>query len=141
MYGEGQALGNPYTGILVQFMNAALADETIFIYENGGIIRDFVHVNDVVSAIKLCIQSSDPYFTVDIGTGVPLTVEEVAEKIIEITKSKSNLEYCNKFRLGDVRKAYADISQANQVLGFEPATKIIQGLESFMNWSRTSKQS
>lgn len=138
VYGEGQALGNPYTGILVQFMNASLADEKIYIYENGGIIRDFVHVTDVANAIKLCIDSDIQSLTADIGSGIELTIEQVAKKIIEITGSTSEMEYCNKFRLGDVRKAFANIKRAKETLKYEPATSIEVGLKHFMKWAQNN---
>lgn len=139
VYGEGQALGNPYTGILVQFMNAALANEKILIYENGGIVRDFVHVTDVANAINLCINTDIDTFTADIGSGIANTVEEVAQIIIDITSSTSIMEYCDKFRLGDVRKAFANIDSANELIGYKPQTALTDGLKSFMQWAQNSK--
>ncbi len=139
VYGEGQALANPYTGILVQFMNAALANEKIFIYENGGIVRDFVHVTDVAYAVDLCIGSNNASFIADIGSGIEMTIEQVALRMIEITGSSSEMEYCNKFRLGDVRKACANIDSAGEILGYKPATSIEVGLKNFMNWAQNNK--
>lgn len=117
-------------------MNAALTDEKILIYENGGIIRDFVHVDDVVSALILSMNSASETFLGDIGSGHRTTIEEVAEIIVQITNSNSIIEYCDKFRLGDVRKAYAVIKHANNCLNYTPRIELTNGLSQFADWAK-----
>lgn len=136
VYGEGQSLTNPYTGILVQFVRAALSDQTINIYENGGITRDFVHVDDVCQSIERALSNDQDYLKVDIGTGLEMKIEDVAQLMIKITSSNSSLDFVPLYRAGDVRHAFANISEANSILGYSPQVTIEAGLTSFIKWSR-----
>lgn len=127
VYGAGQSLTNPYTGVLIHFLRMLSHKKTVNIYENGGITRDFVHVADIASAIGAALFGNGPAGTYDIGSGERLTLEEVARQICELTGGPA-IEYSNAYRIGDVRHAKADITAAISRLGWEPKVLLKDGL-------------
>jgi dTDP-L-rhamnose 4-epimerase len=135
VYGERQSLRNPYTGILSIFSNRMRNDLPINIFEDGQESRDFVHVSDVVRAITLALeQSLEGFHTVNVGSGVPTSVLEVAELLRDLLNSRSELTVTGDFRAGDIRHCYADLTRARTVLGFQPLLSVKQGLRKFCEW-------
>jgi dTDP-L-rhamnose 4-epimerase len=137
VYGPGQALGNPYTGVLVTFFNRALNGEPLVLFEDGEITRDFVHVDDVVTALEMA--GSKPVtdwnlFT--IGSGNPVTVRAAAEAIRTVTGSSSQITVGGQFRVGDIRFAVADITRAANGLGYRPTVSFLDGLKRLLPWIR-----
>jgi dTDP-L-rhamnose 4-epimerase len=138
VYGPGQSLKNPYTGILAIFSNQARANEPIYIFEDGRESRDFVFVDDIVEAtcrsIELPFQGAA---ALNVGTGIPVSVSEVVRKIIDYFRSGSQLSMPGSFREGDIRHACADTSRLQQVLNFVPACEFSVGIDKFLAWATT----
>ena len=138
VYGEGQSLLNPYTGILSIFANLMRANKPVNIFEDGNESRDFVHVSDVVNAIILSLNIQNTgNGAINIGSGVPTTVGSIAEKLKRILHSESNIIVTGDYRLGDIRHCFADLNLAKSVLDFEPKIDIDVGLNSFCEWVET----
>jgi dTDP-L-rhamnose 4-epimerase len=139
VYGPGQSLTNPYTGIVSLFAQLGLDHKTIPVYEDGNIVRDFVFVDDVVEAlVSACGSEIDSHITVDIGSGEALTLFELAAEIARQTDGPAPI-ITGQFRHGDVRAAYADISEARTRLGYVPETKAAQGVSKLLDWITTQQ--
>jgi len=133
VYGAGQSLTNPYTGVLIHFLRMLSQKQAVKIYENGGITRDFVHVRDVVDAIELTLSTDVPPGTYDIGSGERLALEQVAKNICELTGGPAP-QFCDLYRLGDVRHAAADITAAKSVLNWTPKVDLKDGLSELIDF-------
>ena len=136
VYGPGQSLRNPYTGILAVFSNLARANESINIFEDGKESRDFVYVDDVVEATLRCIEApSQPPIALNVGTGIAVSVLEVAEKIVEYFSSRSQCTVTGAFRDGDIRHNCADIERLRTTIGVSPQREFSDGLRDFLAWA------
>lgn len=136
VYGGGQSKTNPYTGVLIHFLNTLGQKEKVQIYERGGITRDFVHVADVCSAIKASLTCTAPSGRYDIGSGKRMTLESVAGEICTLMGGPEP-EFCDNYRLGDVRHAAADITAAQSVLNWTPRVTLHDGLSDLIDFYRT----
>jgi dTDP-L-rhamnose 4-epimerase len=135
VYGEGQSLKNPYTGILSIFSNQLRAGKTISLYEDGQESRDFVHISDVARAVVLGITSDRADgSTLNVGSGLATTVERIALFLEERFGSKAHSVVSGQYRLGDIRHGYADITAIHEKLGFVPEVSLEQGLDRFVAW-------
>ena len=135
VYGPGQSLKNPYTGILSVFSRLALKNEPINIFEDGKETRDFVYIDDVVEATLKCIKVEMPgQHILNVGSGIPTSVLDVATEIVSYLKSDSAIEISGAFREGDIRHNYADLTLVKSILDFEPKWSFKKGLHSFLNW-------
>jgi dTDP-L-rhamnose 4-epimerase len=136
VYGPRQALSNPYTGVLAIFASRLLNNNPPMIYEDGKQQRDFVHVNDLVRGCRLAIetaQATDQVF--NIGSGEPHTVLEIASHMASVMgKSHIEPEITGKYRVGDIRHCFADITQARQRLGYEPQISLQTGITQLAEW-------
>lgn len=139
VFGPGQSLNNPYTGILAVFSNLAREHYAINIFEDGEESRDFVYIDDVVAATAACL---DPAKTgihaVNVGSGIATTVVHVARAIVSQLGSSSALRISGAFRQGDIRHNVADLALAQDVLGYAPRTQFEEGLARFLEWARAS---
>ena len=136
VYGPGQSLKNPYTGILAVFSNLARQNHSIEIYEDGKESRDFVYIDDVVDATIRCINHTGKFVgPLNVGSGHSTSVMTVAEEIKSFFKSESKITTTGKFRMGDIRHNKADLNLVEKVLGFEPAISFKQGLSNFLGWA------
>lgn len=136
VYGPGQSLKNPYTGILSIFTRLALNNEDINIFEDGLESRDFVHIEDVVAATISCLKfEKKGQHILNVGSGIPTNVLEVAQEIVSYLKSESNIKISGTFREGDIRHNYADLNRINDLIGFEPKWSFKEGLYSFIDWA------
>jgi len=136
VYGPGQSLLNPYTGILAVFSNLARNSADINIFEDGLESRDFVYIDDVVRANILCLEDNHSYSgPLNIGTGVAMTVNEVAKLINEFYNSQSKLQISGMFRVGDIRHNKADISKACEIINFTATVSFKDGLQNFLEWA------
>jgi dTDP-L-rhamnose 4-epimerase len=134
VYGPGQSLTNAYTGIVTLFARQARAGETIDIYEDGGITRDFVFIDDVAEAIERCIQVPPAHDRLlDIGSGTPTTIMELGETLAHKLHAPGP-RVSGRFRDGDVRAAWADITRAREEIGYEPRTSLASGLDQLLEW-------
>ena len=135
-YGPFQALSNPYTGVLSNFASRVLNGKPPLIFEDGRQMRDFVSVYDVARACRLTLESPDAIGqAINIGSGVPLTVNEVAERTVRaLGRSDIEPEITGKYRAGDIRHCFADIGLARTLLGYEPEVTLERGLEDLATW-------
>jgi dTDP-L-rhamnose 4-epimerase len=140
VYGERQSLRNPYTGILSIFSNRMRQGLPINIFEDGLESRDFVHVSDIVRAVGLALERPlSGFHALNVGSGVPTSVMQVAELLRGLLGSSSPLSVSGDFRAGDIRHCYADLTLAHKVIGFVPKLNIEQGLALFCQWVMTQE--
>jgi dTDP-L-rhamnose 4-epimerase len=136
VYGPGQSLNNPYTGILAIFSNLARSNAAIQIFEDGQESRDFVYVEDAVDATWRCVSSdANSVESMNVGTGQRTTVRQVAEEVVEFFGSKSKLTITGGFRQGDIRHNFADITKIQATTGFIPQFDFAKGLKLFLEWA------
>lgn len=135
VYGPGQSLSNPYTGILSIFSTRIKNGNDINIFEDGNESRDFVYIDDVVDATILGLEKEEANgHTFNVGTGVPINVLTVANTLIQKYGMMVNVNISGNYRLGDIRHNYADISKARALLGFEPKVSFVEGIGHFTAW-------
>ncbi|MGE8526359.1 NAD-dependent epimerase/dehydratase family protein [Chryseobacterium rhizosphaerae] len=135
VYGPGQSLSNPYTGILSIFSTQIRNGNGIKIFEDGNETRDFVYIDDVVNATILGIEKEEANGEVfNVGTGIPTDVLTVANTLIDSYNIKVPVAITGNFRLGDIRHNFADLSKINSKLGFEPKVYFEEGIKEFSNW-------
>ena len=135
VYGPGQSLSNPYTGILSIFSTRIKNGNEINIFEDGKESRDFVYIEDVVDATILGIEKKEANgYTFNIGTGIAVDVLTVANTLIEKYGIKVPVLVSGNYRLGDIRHNYADITLAHKLLGFEPKWNFDKGISKFVEW-------
>lgn len=139
VFGPGQSLSNPYTGILSIFSNLMLTGKDINIFEDGTESRDFVYVEDVVSATVLGIEHAGAAGQVfNVGTGVPTSVVTVAETLARLLGQSPTMTVTGNFRLGDIRHNYADMSRIERLLGFTPEWDFERGIAAFAEWVQST---
>lgn len=136
VYGPGQSLVNPYTGILAIFSGLARNGNDINIFEDGLGSRDFVHIEDVVAATCACItDGNSDAVAMNVGSGAATSVIEVARSVVEYFESASKIQVTGDFRLGDIRHNLADLSLASSRLGYLPQHGFAEGIVSFLDWA------
>ena len=141
IYGERQALSNPYTGIAAIFSARVLNSKPPLIFEDGLQSRDFIHVSDIVAANLLALATDRAdYQALNVGTGRATTVREVADLISgALGKPDLKPQVLCTFREGDIRHCYADITLARRLLGFEPKVAFAQGIRQLMALVRSQQ--
>lgn len=143
VYGPGQSLSNPYTGVISIFSQQIEAGLRLNIFEDGDIIRDFVFVDDVVCAFAAAADlAAAPGLPVNIGSGVATSIRDMARALLKLYgRDPEAHDVSGNFRVGDVRFAVADISRARARLGWTPEVSFEQGLKRFWEWSSVAGQS
>lgn len=137
VYGTRQALSNPYTGVAAIFSGRLLNGNAPLIYEDGLQARDFTHVSDIVQANMLVLENEAANYEVfNVGTGRALPIVEVANALTEHLGLDIKPEIVSKFREGDIRHCYADISKARTMLGYAPKVKFEDGMAVLVDWVR-----
>lgn len=140
VYGPGQSLSNPYTGILSIFSTRMMNGNDINIFEDGEESRDFVYVQDVVDATVLGIERSEANYNIyNVGSGVKTTVIDVVKHLINSYKSNVNYTISGNFRLGDIRDNYADLTKITADLGFIAKVPFEDGIKFFCDWVKSQK--
>lgn len=135
VYGPGQSLSNPYTGILSIFSTQIRNKNGIQIFEDGKETRDFVFIEDVVAATMLGIEKEEANGEIfNVGTGVPIDVLTVANSLIKAYDIEVPVTVTGRFRLGDIRHNYADMTKISQLLGFAPKVFFEEGICRFTAW-------
>lgn len=135
VYGPGQSLKNPYTGILSIFSTQIKNGNGINIFEDGKESRDFVYIDDVVDATILGLEKEEANNQIfNVGTGTPTDVYTVAKQLIENYRIEVPITISGNYRLGDIRHNFADITKISSMLNFVPKISFNQGLEKFTNW-------
>lgn len=135
VYGPGQSLSNPYTGILSIFSTCIKNGKSINIFEDGRESRDFVYIDDAVDATILGLEKEAADFNVfNVGSGVPVDVLTVAKNLAENYKADSEIYISGNYRLGDIRHNYADLAKIKRLLGYEPQWDFKRGIKVFCSW-------
>jgi dTDP-L-rhamnose 4-epimerase len=136
VYGTRQALSNPYTGVLAIFGSRLLNGRPPLIFEDGQQRRDFVHVRDVARACLAALDSPDAAGqAINVGSGVSRTVEEVGRSLARaVGRPDLHPQITGKYRAGDIRHCYADITCAERLLGFRPQEDFDAGLSELAAW-------
>lgn len=137
VYGEGQALSNPYTGVAAIFASRLLNERSPVVFEDGEQSRDFTHVSDIIQGILQALESERaPGHAINLGTGRPTTVARVAEVLAEGIGTEMPAELSGQYRAGDIRHCYADISRAEELLDYSPKTTFEDGMGALVEWLR-----
>jgi dTDP-L-rhamnose 4-epimerase len=140
VFGPRQALSNPYTGVLAIFAARLLNGHPPLIFEDGLQRRDFVSVYDIVQACRLALEVPDAAGRAfNIGSGQATTVREIADMMAAVMGKPIAPDICGKYRTGDIRHCFADITLAQQVLGYRPAVTLEDGLTELAEWLRDQR--
>lgn len=135
VFGLGQSLLNPYTGILSIFSTQILNGKALNIFEDGLMTRDFINIEDTVNAtIKSLESETANNQIINIGTGVATTVLSVANLLVNAYKKEVPVAISGDFRIGDIRHNFADLDKAKQLLNFQPKVSFEKGIQEFTNW-------
>lgn len=135
VYGAGQSLSNPYTGILSIFSTRIKNGNDINIFEDGKESRDFIYVDDIVEATRLGIEKDEANYEVfNVGLGKAIDVITVAHTLLKTYDSTSKISVSSNYRLGDIRDNYADLTKIKEKLGFEPKVSFEEGIRKFTAW-------
>jgi dTDP-L-rhamnose 4-epimerase len=138
IYGTRQALSNPYTGVAAIFASRLLNRRSPMIFEDGRQMRDFVSVHDVVQANMLAMERRDgDGMALNIGSGSPISIADVADELTRCLGKSIPAEITGKYRAGDIRHCFADISAARRVLGYEPRYRFAEGIAELAEWLRS----
>ena len=133
VYGEGQSLQNPYTGILSIFSTRLRLGQPIEVFEDGLETRDFIHVDDVAAAIVHSVERP-AVETLNVGSGEPVTVLALAELLGRVMGSTMAPVISGRYRVGDIRHNFADTSRFSRVTGLAPGVSLQSGIERFCRW-------
>lgn len=140
VYGPGQSLKNPYTGILSIFSTQILNGNSINIFEDGIESRDFVFIDDVVNATILAIENEGiSGRSYNVGTGVGTSVIKVAKTLNEIYGNDVEINISGNYRIGDIRHNIADLGKVEKELGFAPKVSFEEGIRKFGEWVKTQQ--
>jgi dTDP-L-rhamnose 4-epimerase len=138
VFGEGQSLKNPYTGILSIFSTRIRLGQSLPIFEDGQETRDFVHVEDVATALLRCIDEPvEGGVTLNVGSGQPTSIMDVARLLAESMGADVEPHVTGEYRVGDIRHNFADISRLERVSGFRPSISVREGMRRFAEWVQT----
>ncbi len=136
VFGPGQSLKNPYTGILAVFSNLARQGQPIDVYEDGNESRDFVYIEDVVNATVRAVRYPGSYVgALNVGTGHSVSVISVAQEINEYFGNQSEIKVSGSFRYGDIRHNKAGTENLKSILNYQPCVSFRDGLHRFLAWA------
>lgn len=135
VYGPGQSLKNPYTGILSIFSTRIKNENDLNIFEDGLETRDFVYIEDITDSIILGIENDNANFqSFNVGSGEKIDVLNVANTLKEKYRSNVKINVSGNYRLGDIRHNLGDLTKIRTLLGYEPKVKFIEGISNFVDW-------
>ena len=135
VYGPGQSLKNPYTGILSIFSTQIKNNNDINIFEDGKESRDFVYIDDVTDALILAIDNDNANYEVfNVGSNERTDVITIANTLKEKYHSNVNIHISGNYRVGDIKDNQADLSKISKLLGYEPKVKFKTGISNFVDW-------
>ncbi len=140
VFGPRQALSNPYTGVCAVFSSRIRNDNSPVVYEDGLQTRDFVSVHDIVQANILALKQKADYGVFNVGTGEPISIRRIAEILIDLYGKDLKPRIEGRFREGDVRHCYADITKIKR-LGYKPRIKFSDGMQDLVEWVNSRPQS
>jgi dTDP-L-rhamnose 4-epimerase len=135
VYGPRQALANPYTGVAAIFSARLLGGNRPRVFEDGRQIRDLVHVSDIVAATIVAMDAAEaPGNAFNVATGRRIEIGELASRLSDLLAPDLQPEITGEFRAGDIRHCFADTTRARDLLGFEAATRLEDGLPELVEW-------
>ena len=135
IYGTRQTLSNPYTGVAAIFASRLLNGQAPLVFEDGEQMRDFVSVHDIVRANMLAMeQPKSEGQVINIGSGQPVSISRVAEMFASSLNSSIGPVVTRKYRAGDIRHCYADLTKARDLLGYEPQVTHEEGFSELVAW-------
>ena len=139
VYGPRQSLSNPYAGVAAIWISRLMNGKAPVVFEDGGQLRDFVSIHDVVACLTLMLEKPGAdYLPVNVGSGTTVTILEIARMLQRLLGSSIEPEVTNVGRTFDVRHNTADITRARETLGFEPAVPLEQGFTELIEWAKTT---
>ncbi|MFQ6055575.1 MAG: NAD-dependent epimerase/dehydratase family protein [Methanosarcinales archaeon] len=135
IYGARQSLNNPYTGVCAIFSSRIKNNNPPLIFEDGLQTRDFISVHDIVESNLIAMNKSGADYEVyNVGTGKPTSILDIAETLLKLYNKDLEPEIVNKYRSGDIRHCYADISKIKK-LGYKPKVSFKNGMQELVKWS------
>ena len=142
IYGTRQSLSNPYTGVAAIFASRLMNGKSPIVFEDGRQMRDFVSVHDIVQANLLAMENSAADGrAVNIGSGQPAAISEVATELERALDVNMPLEVTEKYRAGDIRHCFSDITTAKELLGYRPKTRLREGIDELVAWLKSQEAS
>jgi len=140
VYGPRQSLNNPYTGVCAIFSARIKNDKAPVIFEDGHQMRDFVSVHDIVNAnITAMKKAKSNYEVFNVGTGCPTTIIDIASTLARLFDKTVTPDITHKYRAGDTRNCFADISKITSTLGFKPTTTFYEGMGDLIAWGKDTE--
>jgi dTDP-L-rhamnose 4-epimerase len=140
VYGSRQSLKNPYTGVVAIFYSLLKAGRPLSLYEGGRPIRDFVHIQDVVSANLLALDYPEGLSGVfNVGSGNEESIADIAHALASALGVAPQLEDRGEFRVGDIYGCFADLANSRQALGYTPKVSLDDGMSEFVEWAGTEE--
>jgi dTDP-L-rhamnose 4-epimerase len=140
VFGAGQSVSNPYVGVLSIFVSRLLSNKNIEIYEDGLMQRDFVPIQEVVKANAKVLELDVPgVLALNIGSGMSKTIMQVAESLKAEIGSQSNIAISGRYRVGDIRHCYADMSKTVDFVGEISNDSFEEGIRDLISWARNEK--
>ena len=134
-YGSRQALSNPYTGVAAIFISRLMNDQPPLVFEDGRQMRDFVHVQDVAEAFATVLDDDREIWDVfNVGSGAPISINEIAGVLARLLGKNIAPEVLNRYRVGDIRHCFGDISKIERTFGFTPRRSMDEGMEELISW-------
>lgn len=140
VFGPGQSLSNPYTGVLANFASRLANGKQPMVFEDGNQMRDFVHVRDIARAFCLALETPQASgHVMNVGSGQSYAIADVASMLAEAMEvPELTPEIIGKARTGDIRNCFADIGKARELLGYEPEYRLEDSLDEIVTWVRRS---
>jgi len=140
IYGSRQALSNPYTGVAAIFASRLMNGKSPVMFEDGFQLRDFVNVQDVVRANLLAMSGrGGDGMALNVGSGEPVSIRQIATEIASMFGLCVPMEISGRYRAGDIRHCYADISKVSQTLGYRPRVALREGMTELVEWLRSQR--
>jgi dTDP-L-rhamnose 4-epimerase len=140
IYGPRQALSNPYTGVAAIFASCLLNGNAPLVFEDGKQLRDFVSVEDAVQATLLAMERSQADgLALNVGSGEAISIGEVAASLGRALQAEVEADCTGKYRSGDIRHCFADITAARELLGYKPRVAFNQGMKNLVRWLRSQQ--
>jgi dTDP-L-rhamnose 4-epimerase len=139
VYGPRQSLSNPYAGVAAIFLSRLLNDRQPMVFEDGGQLRDFVSIHDVVDCLVLMLEKPGAdYLPVNIGSGTTVTILDIARTLSRLLGKEIEPLVTNQGRRFDIRHNTADIALARERLGYQPKVSLDQGMSELIEWAKSS---
>jgi len=139
VYGPRQSLSNPYAGVAAIWLSRLLNGKQPIVFEDGGQLRDFVSIHDVVDCLMLMLEKPGAdYLPVNVGSGQTITILDVARLLARLLGSSIEPQITQTGRKFDIRHNTADITRAQETLGFAPKVSLDQGFAELIEWAKTT---